>query len=371
MKNQNNTIRKPVFQKILIGTLILMNPWTTLAGGPDEEDCQNPQNPPIPNLTEKLNSTFEMTKGMSPERFKELSAAERGLHYLASKVTESGRVEGGNYPVAGSALAGMAFLSEGSTLGRGRYSRQIQRIVEYILAQSEAGDGFIGGADRGMYGHGYALSFLAQVYGEVSDPVLRNDIQKAIRRGVQLLKDAQTNAGGWGYLPGDGSDEGTLTAGSLHALRMAHDVGFVVEPEVIKKAQKYLEDTTLPNGGVAYSSSSRTEPRFPITAAKIVSMAAIGDYTSDHMVRSVQYFQNNLATTEAGDYFGYNNYNISQAAFILGGDTWKKYKEVLMPKLLAAQGEDGGWTTTYPVVDTAMAVLTLSLEKRLLPMFQR
>ena len=69
--------------------------------------------------------------------------------------------------VAVSALAGMAMMAGGSTPGRGPYGGQVNRCVDYLLANTQP-SGFIAGPDAShgpMYGHGFATMFLAECYG--------------------------------------------------------------------------------------------------------------------------------------------------------------------------------------------------------------
>src|SRR5262245_18243547 len=101
---------------------------------------------------------------------------DKGLEYLNKTQFKDGHFEGtgGQYPGALTALAGMAFLMEGSTLREGKYSDNVRRIVDYLLERTQR-NGMIGNpnsvqeAQRYTYGHGFGLLFLASVYGEEED----------------------------------------------------------------------------------------------------------------------------------------------------------------------------------------------------------
>jgi len=71
-------------------------------------------------------------------------AIERGLNLLASRQDEDGSFHSGGYSrnVAVCALAGMAFMSAGSTPGRGPFGRHIDRALDFILANTQE-SGFI------------------------------------------------------------------------------------------------------------------------------------------------------------------------------------------------------------------------------------
>src|SRR5438270_11563427 len=66
---------------------------------------------------------------MAPAR----PAVEKGLKYLASRQQEDGAFATSGYGrnAAVVALAGMAWLADGSTPGRGPYGEQVGRVSEY------------------------------------------------------------------------------------------------------------------------------------------------------------------------------------------------------------------------------------------------
>ena len=78
-----------------------------------------------------------------------------------------------------------------------------------------------------MHGHGFALMFLASVYGMITKESLRQQVGDAIRKAVTLTSQGQSGAGGWTYIPGTG-DEGSVTVTQVQALRAAHNAGFLV-----------------------------------------------------------------------------------------------------------------------------------------------
>src|SRR5580704_4023905 len=75
---------------------------------------------------------------------KTVDAIQKGLDFLASKQHEDGSFGAGGYGrnVAVCGLAGMAFIASGSTPGRGPHGKQVDRCLEFILAQT-AESGFI------------------------------------------------------------------------------------------------------------------------------------------------------------------------------------------------------------------------------------
>ncbi len=188
---------------------------------------------------------------------------DRGLDYLVRAQHRDGHWEanGGHYPTAMTALAGMAMLMEGSTLRDGPYCDNVRRAVDWFMTRVSA-SGMLGDtrnptdAQRYMYGHGFGMLFLACAYGEEEDADRRKRLEKVLTKAVEFTGKAQTNRGGWGYLSAaDGSnfDEGSVTVTQLQALRAAKNAGIVVPKSIIDNAVKYLHDCTTERGGIIYS----------------------------------------------------------------------------------------------------------------------
>src|SRR6476469_194107 len=128
----------------------------------------------------------------------------RGLDWIASTQSRLGHwsANDSRYPTAMTALAGTALLSEGSTTTQGKYSKNIRMAVDYLLSRSRA-NGLIGDPvrdDRYTYGHGYSMLFLSQVLGEEEDESRRKELIDVLKRAVVFTGEAQTAAGGWGYV---------------------------------------------------------------------------------------------------------------------------------------------------------------------------
>src|SRR6185295_5241102 len=137
-----------------------------------------------------------MPKHITPATLK---AVRSGLDYLAKSQGGDGSWsnDGGGraYPVAVTGLAGTALLANGNTPTRGRYAPQVDRAVEYLLSCTTS-SGLITGPsqDNGqpMHGHGFALMFLASVYGTETKAAMRDKTKKAIDRAVRLTSEGQS-----------------------------------------------------------------------------------------------------------------------------------------------------------------------------------
>jgi hypothetical protein len=330
---------------------------------------------------------------------------DKGLAWMAASQFRDGHFEGtnGQYPVALTALAGMTFLMEGSTLREGKYADNIRRIVDYLMDRTQR-TGLIGNpnhpmeAQRYTYGHGFGMLFLACVYGEEDDGERRRKLEDVLTRAAEFCGKAQTSRGGWGYLSAsdiNDFDEGSVTITQLQALRAARNAGIVVSKQVIDKARKYLEDSTTPNGGILYRPGQPGE-RPALTAAAVACGFSIGEYDSATVKKWIKSAHRSMGPlTGGGARLGhdeYAHYYYAQAVYILGDDTyaklfpgtpaqecltWSGYKRQNFDNIVKAQNEDGTWTGNSPwarfgaVYTTAMYLAILQLDKGVLPIYQR
>jgi hypothetical protein len=334
-----------------------------------------------------------------PPKYQEV--VNKGLDWLARQQHRAGFWEGngGQYPIAMTGMAGMCFLMEGSTIRDGKYSQNIARAADWLMARSQP-NGLIGDprndreAGRYMYGHGFAMLFLACVYGEEEDDARRKKLEDVLTRAVKFSGEAQSSSGGWNYTSArDSGDhhEGSVTITQVQGLRAARNAGIVVPKEIIDKAHKYLRDSTTADGGVMYR-LGQNNPRPALAAQAITCLFSSGEYESEHAKKMLRYCVNNLplngtAAARFG-HFEYTHYYYAQVHYALGDDkwdklfpgskesdklTWSKYKEVMFPQLAATQQADGSWAQGYigPVYTTACYLTVFQLEKGTLPIYQR
>ena len=251
----------------------------------------------------------------------------RGLEWLASRQTARGywAEAGGRYPAAMTAMAGMALLCEGSTTTQGRYAENIRRAVDYLVSQRKS-NGLIGDPvrdNRYTYGHGFSMLFLSQVLGEEEDEQRRGELIDVLTRAVTFSGQAQTKAGGWGYVSardGNGFDEGSTTITQVQGLRGCRNAGIPVPSEIVEKAVQYIKDCTLPDGGVQYNSKGGGG-RPPITAAALACLFNAGEYDNEYVPRLLDYSKKNLWNLGNGGFghWHYAHYYYSQVLYREGG----------------------------------------------------
>lgn len=320
-------------------------------------------------------------EGAGPDRQKWEKSVEKGLDWLAARQSTQGHwtANDGAYPAAMTALAGMAFLCEGSTTTQGKYAKNVRAAVDYLINKSRK-NGLIGDPqsdDRYTYGHGYSMMFLSQVLGEEEDLERRQELMDVLIKAVQFTGEAQTAAGGWGYVSAkDGSnfDEGSTTITQVQGLRGCRNAGVPVPDKIIDKAVEYIRKCTLPDGGVQYSSQGGGG-RPAITAAAIACLFNAGEYDSEYVPKLLDYCKKNLSNiqNEGFGHWHYAHYYYAQVCYREGDKLWDAYREKIFARIISEAAADGSWNQGYigNVYTTAVNLTILQLELNALPIYQR
>ena len=322
---------------------------------------------------------------LCPQVLGQVSDADRnkvvakGLDWLANNQSRRGNWDvSGMYPSAMTGMAGIALLAEGSTTTQGKYAPHIREAVDFLLKRSQK-NGLIGDNtdDRYTYGHGFGLLFLSQVLGEEEDEARREELIDVMTRAVIFCGQAQTKAGGWGYVSAkDGSDfdEGSTTITQVQALRGCRNAGVPVPKEIIDKAIDYIHRCSINEGagGVQYNINGGGG-RPPISAAAIACLFNAGEYDDKFVPNLIKYSDQTLGnlTGEGGHWF-YAHYYYAQVKYRQGGKEWENYRDKLFKRLVSQAGSDGAWSGEVgKVYATAISLTILQLENGALPVYMR
>ncbi len=305
-----------------------------------------------------------------------------GLDYLARTQSTGGQWSSTVYPVAISALAGIALICSGSTTTQGPYSKQIARCTDYLLSKCRD-NGLIGDPttdNRYTYGHGFGMLMLSQVLGEEGYEDRREELIEKLKAAVTFCINAQTDAGGWGYVSAkDGAnyDEGSTTITQVQGLRGCRNAGIPVSADVIDRAKKYIYGCMNPDGGISYSSKQMGTSRPAITAAALAALYNAGDYSGDQVPKMMKHARDSLHDdlTDQGAAFGHWHYTYlyySQVVYRQGDEEWLPFRDRLYRRIVSEQRSDGHWEGQIsPVYITACSLIMLQLDYGLLPIYQR
>lgn len=307
-------------------------------------------------------------------------AIDAGLAWLAKRQNDegplSGSFSGGNLysrNVAVVSLAAMAFMSSGSTPGRGPYGRVVDHCLDYILSRAQPDSGFIVEAEPAshgpMYGHGFASLLLAEAYGLSS----RDDLREPLEKAIDLIVRTQNDEGGWRYQPEPREADLSVTVCELMALRAARNAGVFVPSETVERAVELIKGMQNADGGFMYMTSGGPS-EFPRSAAAIVALYNSGAEASEEIERGLTYLLADPPRPPGerlDSRFFYAHYYSTQAMWHTGGKAWREWFPKLRTAVLARHA-DGYWKDDLcDEYGTSMACLILQTPNNLLPIFQR
>jgi hypothetical protein len=223
------------------------------------------------------------------------------------------------------------------------------------------------------------MLFMSQVLGEEGLLDRREELVEVLTKAVEFSGNAQTAAGGWGYVSareGNDFDEGSTTITQVQGLRGCRNAGIPVTAKVIENAKQYIYGCKNPDGGISYSSRQKGSSRPAITAAALAALYNAGDYDSNHVPEMLKYAKDSLHDISDGARaFGHWHYTYlyySQVVYRQGKELWLPFRDRLYDRIVTAQRPDGYWEgQIHPVYVTACNLIMLQLDKAFLPIYQR
>jgi Prenyltransferase and squalene oxidase repeat len=326
----------------------------------------------------------EAQKLVTPET---QAAIDRGLAYLAARQSSRdgslGSSASARRRVAITALSGMAFLSSGSTPGRGKYGTNVQKAIDFLLTRCQP-NGFIydegntGGHFGPMYDHGFATLFLGEVYGMTRNPQVRTNLERAVR----LIVNSQNKEGGWRYEPDSKDADLSVTVCEMMALRAARNSGIYVPKQTIDRCTEYVRKCQTQDGGFRYQlTTSWQAVTFGLTAAGVVTLYSAGIYEGKSLELGLSYLERYRPSStlhQPANHYFYSHYYAAQAMWHAGGQRFEQWYSDIRDELIHGpfpfRNSGGGWRDPSSYGDeygTAMALLILQTPNNYLPIFQR
>jgi len=303
------------------------------------------------------------------------AAVDRGIGWLLDAQRPDGSWGSGAFrgSAAVTAQVILALVADGSTPASGPHAAACGRGVDYLVACAGA-DGLIAGNEQAahgpMYGHAFAMTALAAVYGETEDDPRIAQILGAAR---DLVERIQNDEGGWRYQPVRRDADLSVTAAVLVALRSLHDVGFTVSAGCVDRAADYLLALENPAGGFRYLAAAGPSGS-PRTAAAVFALVVAGRGDDPAVDRGIEWLDTEpLALESADGYALYGFANEAAARRRLRGKVagFTQWHASVASRLLAAQRADGAWVDpSCPEYGTAAAVAVLRMPAGLVPLFQ-
>ena len=303
-------------------------------------------------------------------------AIDRGLAFLARRQVKSGNNKGAmgtsgySAGVAACSLSGLAFMCGGHAPNVGRYGKNVNYCIDYIL-KNVRNTGYIALSDNrvheNMYGHGFSMLFLSEVYGMTQKVEVGNKLRKA----VELTCKCQNNQGGWRYQPVKSDADLSITVCQIMGLRAARDAGINVPDEVRSKCIEYVQKSQNSNGSFRYTQQGG-HSTFAMTAAGVTSLYSAGIYEGKAVEKALtELMKNKPSGSGGGGHYFYSNYYAVQAMWHAGGKYWNEWFPAIRDQLVNNQGSDGSWPNSEagPEFGAAMACVILQMPNNFLPVF--
>jgi prenyltransferase beta subunit len=303
---------------------------------------------------------------------------DAGLKYLAKGQADDGsfgtNTYKGNVGVTG--LVGLAFLSVEPTENN---DKLIAKAVKYLLSCEDPNvPGYVinpKAADHGpMYGHAFAVQFLADAHGRLSDKNQQKEVKALMERSVKLIIDSQNKEGGWRYNPKPEDADISVTACQIAALHAARKAGIKVPKATFDKALTYIKKCQDEDGGFRYQPMG-ARSAFARTMAALAAFNALGAKDDPAAKKAMGYLKKaNLKLFAVPEfvYFSFAHYYAAKAMWYVGDKQFREWHPGIRDQLLKLQKDDH-WERNLmcPHYETAMALIILQMPEGRLASLKR
>lgn len=248
------------------------------------------------------------------------------------------------------ALTGLAFLANGSTLSLGDYKENIIRIRDYLEKfETRLTPGRVGWAGGQAYCAALALEFFIHVYeSDKKDKRSKESCEKIIDYLSCCVGDEEKMCKGYRK----GRDNGTIWSGISCTTALANVVfisigrarsaGFTVDDKVFQAAKKFYARVALKSGVFMYDQGG-SPGTFQVgrSIAGLLAVKSLSNIPEDHYRLFYDYARkgiNSIMTNHTP------SLHMTYCAFTyhsLGQEDWKKYVEIYFEKLINRQQKDG------------------------------
>lgn len=358
---------------------------------------------------------FELDVLSATERDEVNDAVDRALEWLAAQQQSDGSFPTMPYGQPGvNSLCVLAFMSHGHLPGQGKYGKEIERAIDYIVGTQKA-NGLLAVAAPGTrelsriidheigytvpYNHAIAALALSEAYamnGSERASQLAPTIQRALEVTLEMQnwpKEHPEDEGGWRYLDDydDRDSDLSVTGWQLMFLRSAKNAGFDVPDDPIARAIAYVRRCFRSDAG-SFSYKTGYEMRISrgMSGAGVLALAHAGLHgtpeaklAGEWILRSGFHEYGGFGNLNGGrredDRYHYGLLTCCQAMYQLGGPAWYEFYPPTVRAILAGQNDDGSWQRENHHRDwvfgeaytSAICVLALGAPNQLLPVFQR
>lgn len=277
-----------------------------------------------------------------------------------------------------SCMVGLSFLAQGNTPVEGPRSREVQKILSYILRCTEnmpedditPSTGTQLQNKIGRHAHSFfAALFLAEVIGEGWDTEL---VREGLRRVQRAIAKSQSADGHWGnqsWAPMLGTVMGWV------ALRASHYAGIRVGGSsdlTAKYLVQQMQTNLAQHQGSWMHTLYKNATGIRVLYALGMEEEAIAKKALEEVKQLVK--KDNTAFSQAGGEEFLAFHLITETMLQKGGADWDAWFPTIRDKIISVQNADGSWTGHHCITSrtfcTAAAVLVLTSPNRYLPISQ-
>ena len=236
-------------------------------------------------------------------------------------------------------------MEAGNLPGRGKYGKEVQRCLDYVLANCQQSGLIASDASQGpMYGHGFATLFLGEVYGMTGNEEVKEKLQKAVHAHPEDAEPGRRLA-----IPARPVTTPISASRSARSWRSGPPAtrGSRLRRKSIDKSIQYVRRCQNPDGGFSYMAGQGSGSGFPRSAAGVAALYYAGVFEGDELKRGLKYLQqfnpnnNNASSRNEGHYF-YGHYYAVQANFLAGGKYWAEWYPAIRDELIHSQDANRG-----------------------------
>lgn len=276
---------------------------------------------------------------------------------------------------AATGLALMALLGAGYTHKSGPYQEEVEAGLRYLVSSMRMTirGGHMVRGERGMYSHAIATIALAEAFTMTEDSWLVEPTAAA----RLYIENAQHKKGGWRYNPGNAGDM-TVTGWQIMALKSCQLGKAITPPRIWVDAESFVDSLRTSSGYYGYYQNPEERPTTTAVAALVKMYLGAGLDNAD--VDMAASYVAGMGPSESDIYY---NYYGTQVLFHRGGKDWKQWNETLRDHLIQTQDRsgthrNGSWYFEDPngrfggrLYTTAMAIMTLEVYYRYMPLYRR
>ena len=327
------------------------------------------------------------------------SAVMAGLKWLAKAQERDGswnakNWEGrNNYSVGMTGLALLAFLGAGYTDQKGPFKTTVARGLAWLKAHQKADGKF---PYQTYYEMGIATMAVSEAYGLTRNPALGRMAQRA----VTSIITAQPDHGGFRYGGSVAKGEGdmSVTGWQIMAIKSAICAELKVPEKAVANSRTFLKNSFREYGRSAYIVSGGGGSNAVTAIGTLCRVFLGGDEYEDEIRQAAGYLLSQEmrdnkpvpggATGQLATDLYYTYYSCL-AFFQVGGEMWAQWNTMFRDKLVKLQVHKitengrfvrGSWDPQQSkwgkhgagrVYSTAMAILSLEVYYRFLPVYKR